>query len=141
MKEYFPQPKTVKPLTIQQSSSTETEIMPSSLHASTPKRTVSTVFADVEMLIDNETVSPKPAPPQELPKSIFASVETLATSSIPTLAKRSRSLETIYFAKSIFRSVDFLAASACLKSTGLEPLPSTDSMSTNRVKQLTRLTL
>ena len=101
--------------------------MPSFLHESTPKRTVPAVFAIVEMQIDNETDSPKPVPPRALPKSIFANVETHATSSIQTLTKRSTSLETINVAKSIFRSVDFLAASACPKSTSLEPLPSTDN--------------
>lgn len=90
------------------------------------KRSVPAVFANVEIPDDNETDSSKQGPPQALPKSIFASVETLATSSIPTLTKRSTSLETLNVAKSIFRSVDFLASSACPKSIGLEPLTSGD---------------
>ena len=122
MTEFYHQPKTATPLTNQ---ATETEKMPS-LHASTPKRSVPAVFANVEMPDDNETDSSKQGPPQALPKSIFASVETLATSSIPTLTKRSTSLETLNVAKSIFRSVDFLASSACPKSIGLEPLTSGD---------------
>ena len=61
--------------------------MPSSSHASTPKRTVPAFSSIVKMLIDNETDSPKPVPPRAMPKSIFASIEILATSSIPTLAK------------------------------------------------------
>ena len=36
-------------------------------------------------------------------------------------------METTNVAESIFRSVDFFADSACLQSTGLEPLPSTDN--------------
>ena len=105
MTEFYHQPKTATPLT-NQYRSTEPEKMPS-LHASTPKRSVPAVFANVEMPADYETDSSKQTPPQALPKSIFASAETLATSNIPTLTKRSTSLETLNVAKSIFRSVDF----------------------------------
>ncbi|XP_052681282.1 general transcriptional corepressor trfA-like [Crassostrea angulata] len=60
------------------------------------------------------------ATPQKLPKSIFASVESLASSSSNSLSTHmSSSAATIKVAKSIFRSIDFLAASDCPSSAEL----------------------
>ena len=50
MKDFFPQLKTAKPFTIQQSSSTETEKMPSSLHSSKPKRTAQVTWRLIDMI-------------------------------------------------------------------------------------------
>lgn len=50
MKDFFPQLKPAKPFTIQQSSSTETEKMPSSLHSSKPKRTAQVTWRLIDMI-------------------------------------------------------------------------------------------
>lgn len=98
-----------------------------SLWTSTPKRLQtpaknipSSIFSNVDMLAYKPSKTPESATPQKLPKSIFASVESLASSSSNSSSTQmSSSIATIEVAKSIFRSIDFLAASDCPSSADL----------------------
>lgn len=98
-----------------------------SLWTSTPKRLQtaaknipSSIFSNVDMLAYKPFQASESATPQKLPKSIFASVESLASSSSNSSSTQmSSSIATIEVAKSIFRSIDFLAASDCPSSADL----------------------
>lgn len=98
-----------------------------SLWTSTPKRLQtpakiisSSIFSNVDMLAYKPSTTSDSATPQKLPKSIFASVESLASSSSNSSSTQmSSSAATIEVAKSIFRSIDFLAASDCPSSAEL----------------------
>lgn len=83
-----------------------------SLWTSTPKRLQTPAY--------KPSKTPESATPQKQPKSIFASVESLASSSSNSSSTQmSSSAATIEVAKSIFRSIDFLAASDCPPSADL----------------------
>lgn len=83
-----------------------------SLWTSTPKRLQTPAY--------KPSKTSESATPQKLPKSIFASVESLASSSSNSSSTQmSSSAATIEVAKSIFRSIDFLAASDCPSSAVL----------------------
>lgn len=98
-----------------------------SLWTSTPKRLQtpaknipSSIFSNVDMLAYKPFQASESTTPQKLPKSIFASVESLASSSSNSSSTQmSSSRATIEVAKSIFRSIDFLAASDCPSSADL----------------------
>ncbi|XP_061179574.1 mucin-2-like [Saccostrea echinata] len=83
------------------------------------KAVPSSIFTNMDTLIAKSPQSSEQAATQALPTSIFTSIETLATSSDPN--QKSISEATIHVAKSIFRSVDFLAASSCQTLSGLVP--------------------
>lgn len=83
-----------------------------SLWTSTPKRLQTPAY--------KPSKTSESATPQKQPKSIFASVESLASSSSNSSSTQmSSSAATIEVAKSIFRSIDFLAASDCPPSADL----------------------
>lgn len=98
-----------------------------SLWTSTPKRLQtpaknipSSIFSNVDMQAYKPFQASESATPQKLPKSIFASIESLASSSSNSSSTQmSSSAATIEVAKSIFRSIDFLAASDCPSSADL----------------------
>lgn len=96
-----------------------------SLWTSTPKRLqtpakIIPIFSSVDTLAYKSSKTSESATPQKLPKSIFASVESLASSSSNSSSTQmSSSAATIEVAKSIFRSIDFLAASDCPSSADL----------------------
>lgn len=99
-----------------------------SLWTSTPKRlqtpakiVPNSIFSNVDMLAYKPSMTSESATPQKQPKSIFASVESLASSSSSNSSstQMSSSAATIEVAKSIFRSIDFLAASDCPPSADL----------------------
>lgn len=98
-----------------------------SLWTSTPKRlqlpakiVPNSIFSNVDMLAYKPSMTSESSTPQKLPKSIFASVKSLASSSSNSSSTQmSSSAATIEVAKSIFRSIDFLAASDCPSSAEL----------------------